>query len=128
MLIVLIVILVLVALIFWDVALMMKDEIDEVLILPRLAALQRQYKKYVYTNCMNEAARELGTMEPDDSRGAIIAAELSQLMQLKRSVRLTVDPVIGQCMDELAREMATLEPGNPRRAQIVQEIMRLSAR
>src|ERR1044071_10264993 len=33
------------------------------------------------TTCMNEAARELGTMDPDDPRGAALVAELSQLMQ-----------------------------------------------
>ena len=77
------------------------------------------------TTCMNEAARELGAMEPDDPRGAALVAELSQLMQLRRAVRLVNDPLAGQCMDELAREMVMLKPGDPRRAQIVQEIMRL---
>src|SRR5690349_6187257 len=61
------------------------------------------------TKLMNDLARKLGTMDPDDSRGDAIAAELSQLMQLKRSVRLASDPVIGHCMDELARVMATLK-------------------
>ena len=77
------------------------------------------------TTCMNEAARELGTMDPDDPRGAALVAELSQLMQLRRAVRLINDSLAGQCMDELAREMTTLKPGDPRRAQIVEEIMRL---
>ena len=76
------------------------------------------------TTCMNEAARELGTMDPDDPRGAALVAELSQPMQLRRA-RLVNDPLAGQCMDELAREMTTLKPGDPRRAQIVEEIMRL---
>jgi hypothetical protein len=69
------------------------------------------------TTCMNEAARELGTMDPDDPRG--VAAELSLLLELKRSVRLAGDSVVGQCMDELAREMITLKPCNPRRTEIV---------
>ena len=51
------------------------------------------------TNCMDELALELGTMEPDDPRKAAVSAELSQLMQVRRSVRLVGDPVIGQCMD-----------------------------
>jgi len=34
-------------------------------------------------NCMNEAARELGTMDPAEPRGAALVAELSQLMQLR---------------------------------------------
>jgi len=78
------------------------------------------------TTCMNEAARELGTMDPDDPRRAALVAELSQLMQLRRAVRLVNEALAGQCMDELAREMTTLKPGDPRRAQIAQEIMRLS--
>ena len=77
------------------------------------------------TRSMNEAARELGTMDPNDPRGAALVAELSQLMQLRRAVRLVNDPLAGQCVDELAREMTTLKPGDPRRAQIVEEIMRL---
>jgi hypothetical protein len=52
---------------------------------------------------MNEAARELGTMDPDDPRGAALVAELSQLMQLRRAVRFANNPVVGQCMDEPAR-------------------------
>ena len=49
------------------------------------------------TTCMNEAARELGTMDPDDPRGAALVAELSQLMQLRRrAARLVNDPLAGQ--------------------------------
>lgn len=78
------------------------------------------------TNCMNDLALELGTMDPDDPRKAAVAAKLSQLMQLRRSVRLAGGPVIEQCMDELAREMTTLKPGDSRRMEIVEEIMRLT--
>jgi len=60
------------------------------------------------TTCMNEAARELGTMDPDDPRGAALVAELSQLMQLRRAVRLVNDPLAGQCMDELADELKVI--------------------
>jgi hypothetical protein len=63
------------------------------------------------TTCMNEAARELGTMDPDDPRGAALVAELSQLMQLRRAVRLVNDPLAGQCMDELARENDNAQAG-----------------
>jgi hypothetical protein len=76
-------------------------------------------------NCMNELARELGTMDPDDPRGAEVAAELSLLLQLKRSVRLAGDSVIGQCLDELAREIVTLKPSDSRRKEIIEEIIRL---
>jgi len=73
------------------------------------------------TKSMNEAAQELGTMDPDDPRGAAVAAELSLLMLLKRSVRFASESAVEQCIEELAREMATLKPGDPRRAEIVAE-------
>jgi hypothetical protein len=38
------------------------------------------------TKLMNDLARELGSLDPDDTRGAKVAAELSLLLQLKRSV------------------------------------------
>ena len=78
------------------------------------------------TSCMHELARELGAMDPDDPRKATVVAELSQLMRLRRSVRLAGDPVIGQCMDELARKMATLNSGDSRWTEIVEEILRLT--
>jgi hypothetical protein len=64
-------------------------------------------------------------MDSDDIRVAAVAAELSQLMLLKQSVKFASDPAIEQCITELAREMATLTPSDPRRAEIVAEIMRL---
>ena len=53
-------------------------------------------------------------------------AELSLLLQLKRSIQLAGDPVIGQCIDELALKMATLKPGDPRRMEVFDEIIRLN--
>jgi len=76
------------------------------------------------TNCMHELARELGAMDPNDPRKVTVAAELSQLMQLRRSVRLAGDPVIGQCIDDLVGKMATLKP--PRWTEIFEEILRLT--
>jgi len=76
------------------------------------------------TNCMHELARELGAMDPNDPRKVTVAAELSQLMQLRRSVRLAGDPVIGQCIDDLVSKMATLKP--PRWTEIFKEILRLT--
>jgi hypothetical protein len=77
------------------------------------------------TKLMNDLSRELGAMDPDDPKGAIVAAEFSLLLQIKRSVRAASDPIIGQCMDDVAREMATLKPDDPRRKEIVEELMRL---
>ena len=84
------------------------------------------FRLELITNCMNDLALELGTMDPENPRKAAVAAELSQLMQLRRSVRLAGDPVIGQCMDELARKMATLNSGDSRWTEIVEEILRLT--
>ncbi|MGN6717519.1 MAG: hypothetical protein ACTHLX_09005 [Candidatus Binatia bacterium] len=78
------------------------------------------------TNCMHELARELGAMDPDDPRKATVAAELSQLMQLRRSVRLAGDPVIEQCIDDLVGKMVTSKP--PRWTEIFEEVVRLTHR
>jgi len=77
-------------------------------------------------NCINDVAREIGVMDPNDPGRATVLEELSLLTQLRRAVRFANDPIADQCMDELAREIKTVRPGDPRRAQIVQEIMRLS--
>lgn len=79
----------------------------------------------IVTTTMNELAQELGAMELDDPRRASFVKELSDLMQLRRSLRLGGNQSNGQRMDELAREMTTIKPGDPRRVQIVHEIMRL---
>ena len=78
------------------------------------------------TNVMNELAREIGIMEPDDPKRASFLKELSLLTQLRRSVKSAGNQSLGERMGELAREMTTLKPGDPMREQIVQEIVRLS--
>jgi hypothetical protein len=79
----------------------------------------------IVTTIMNELAQELGAMELDDPRRASFVKELSDLMQLRRFLRLAGNQSNGQRMDELAREMTTIKPGDLRRVQIVHEIMRL---
>jgi hypothetical protein len=79
----------------------------------------------IVTTTMNELAQELGAMKLDDPRRASFVKELSDLMQLRRSLRLGDNQSNSQRMDELAREMTTIKPGDPRRVQIVHEIMRL---
>jgi hypothetical protein len=78
------------------------------------------------TNYMNELAREIGMMDPNDPRWATVLKELAHVTQLRRAVRFATDEVAEQGIDELAREIATLKPGDPRRKQIVGEIMRLA--
>jgi ribosome maturation protein Sdo1 len=77
------------------------------------------------TEAMNELAQEIVIMKPNDSRQVSFLKRLSELVQLRGSLRLEADQRIGQCMDELACEMTSLNPTDPRRAQIVHEMMRL---
>jgi hypothetical protein len=74
------------------------------------------------TKTMNELAREIGFMDPDDPKRAPLVKGLSDLTQLRHRIPLKS---IGQRMDELARHIATLKMGDARKAQIVSEILRL---
>ena len=78
------------------------------------------------TNVMNELAREIGIMEPDDPNRPSLLKGLSALTQLRPSVRSAGNQSTEERMNELAREMITLKPGDPMRTRIVQEIIRLS--
>jgi hypothetical protein len=80
------------------------------------------------TTTMNELAKEVGMMEPDDPKRAYFLKELSELTQVRRLLKSASDELIGERMDALAREITSLKPGNARRAEIVQEIIRLSKR
>ena len=73
------------------------------------------------TDTMNELAREIGIMEPDDPNRPSLLKGLSALTQLRPSVRSAGNQSTEQRMNELAREMAALKPGDPMRARIVQE-------
>ena len=55
------------------------------------------------TETANEFAREIGIMKPDDPTRAVFLKELSELMKLRRSLRLGIDQPIGLRIDELAR-------------------------
>jgi len=74
------------------------------------------------TKTMNELAREIGFMDPDDPKRAPLVKGLSDLTQLRHRIPLKS---IGQRMDELARHITTLKMGDARKAQIVSEILRL---
>ena len=75
---------------------------------------------------MNEIAREVGGMNPDDPVRSERLKELCALSQLTRSLRAEQNKMIYQRMDALAREIVSVPPGHPRRATIVHEILRLS--
>ena len=63
------------------------------------------------TNTMNELARQIGIMEPDDPKRASYLKELSALTQLRRFMKSAGDQLVGSRIDELAREITALEPG-----------------
>jgi hypothetical protein len=75
---------------------------------------------------MDQIAREIGGMNPDDPVRAERLKELCALSQLSRSLKVEQDKMIHERMDELAREILTVPRGHPRRALIVSEILRLS--
>jgi hypothetical protein len=62
---------------------------------------------------MNELAREIGIMEPDDPNRPSLLKGLSALTQLRPSVRSAGNQSTEERMNELAREMITLKPGDP---------------
>ena len=55
------------------------------------------------TEAANELAGKIGIMKPDDPRRAVFLKNLSELLQLRRSLRLGIDQPIGLRIDELAR-------------------------
>ena len=75
---------------------------------------------------MDEIAREVGGMNPDDPVRPERLKELCVLSQLTRSLKAERNKMIHERMDALAREILTVPRGHPRRAQIVSEILRLS--
>ena len=75
---------------------------------------------------MDDIAREIGEMNPDDPVRAERLQELCALSQLTRSVKSERNKMIHERMDALAREILTVPRGDQRRALIVSEILRLS--
>jgi hypothetical protein len=78
------------------------------------------------TKSMDDIAREIGEMDPDDPVRAERLKELFALKELSRLLKSETTELIHKRMDELAREIGILKPGDPRRALIVGEILRLS--
>jgi hypothetical protein len=56
----------------------------------------------IVTTTINEVAQELGARDLDDPRRVSFVKELSDLMQLRRSLRLGGNQSNGQRIDELA--------------------------
>ena len=75
---------------------------------------------------MDEIARDIGEMNPDDPVRAERLQELCALSQLTRSFKADRNKLIHERMESLAREILTVPRGHQRRAQMVGEILRLS--
>ena len=75
---------------------------------------------------MDEIAREIGGMNPDDPVRAERLQELCALSQLTRLLNAGQNKLIHERMDALAREILTVPRGHQQRALIVGEILRLS--
>jgi hypothetical protein len=75
---------------------------------------------------MDEIAREIGGLDPDDPVRADRLKELCALSQLSRTLNVERNKMIHERMDTLAREILTVPKGDPRRVTIVGEILRLS--
>ena len=75
---------------------------------------------------MEEVAREIGEMEPNNPLRPERVKELYALTQLSNSIKTTRNKLTYDKMDALAREVGALKPRDARRADIVNEIIRLS--
>jgi tRNA A37 N6-isopentenylltransferase MiaA len=78
------------------------------------------------TKAMNDIAREIGEMDPNDPLRSERITELHALTKLSKSTKAERNKFIYEKMDVLAREVDALKPRDPRRADIVNEIIRLS--
>ena len=78
------------------------------------------------TKAMNDIAREIGEMDPNDPLRSERVKELHALTELSKSTKAERNKFIYDKMDALGREIETLKARDPRRADIVNEIIRLS--
>jgi hypothetical protein len=78
------------------------------------------------TKAMNDIAREVGKMDPNDPLRCQRIKELHALTELSKSSKAERNKFIYDKMEMLGREVEALESRDPRRADIVNEIIRLS--
>ena len=78
------------------------------------------------TKAMNDIAREIGEMDPNDPFRSERIKELHALTELSKSTKAERNKLIYEKMDALGREVETLKSRDPRRADIVNAIVRLS--
>ena len=78
------------------------------------------------TKAMNDIAREIGEMDPNDPLRSERIKELNALTELSKSTKAERNKLIYEKMDALGREVEALKSRDPRRADIVNAIVRLS--
>ncbi len=78
------------------------------------------------TKILDELARQVGEMDPDDPLRAERLKELCELTALRKSPRSELDKLIHKRLAELASEVKAVEQSDPRQIYIVSQILRLS--
>ena len=78
------------------------------------------------TKAMNDIAREIDEMDPNDPLRSERIKELHALTELSKSTKAERNKLIYEKMDALGREVEALKSRDPRRADIVNAIVRLS--
>ena len=78
------------------------------------------------TKAVNDIAREIGEMDPNDPLRSERIKELHALTELSKSTKAERNKLIYEKMDALGREVEALKSRDPRRADIVNAIVRLS--
>ena len=79
----------------------------------------------VLTKTMDEIARQIGAMDPDDRRRKILVNELSELTRVRVWLRSETNKLFVEKTDELARELAQLRVGDRHRVEVLTKILPL---
>jgi hypothetical protein len=79
----------------------------------------------VLRKTMDEVARQIGAMHPDDPRRKILVNELSELTRVRVWLRSETNQLFVEQADELARELIRLQIGDRQRVEVMTKILRL---
>jgi hypothetical protein len=79
----------------------------------------------VLRKTMDEIARQIGAMDPDDRRRKILVNELSELTRLRIWLRSETNKVFVEKANELMRELARIKIGDRHRIEVLAKILRL---
>jgi hypothetical protein len=78
----------------------------------------------VLRKTMDEVARQIGAMHPDDPRRKILVNELSELTRVRVWLRSETNKVFVEKTDELMRELARLKIDDHDRIEVLAKILR----